>query len=348
MADKTGYSPTFYPSSGDLASAQRVSIRGGDLVSNIVIALAQTRLSRVTGTVVDATGKPANGGTVMVMPRAGIGPPSATGFVRPDGSFAISSLAPGDYMLRAITGSGPGGAVSAPAMSTASISVSGTDLSNVILQPQAPVTIAGRFTGDATSLARIQPAATRIMVAPFGGAMIMPGPLPPARPVRDDLSFELSAYPGTVVVRPITLSGVVIRSVRLNGRDVTKGFGIEAGAPITDLDVEVTSSTSRLVVTTMTTRDEAVVDRDIIVFPQDQSQWGSQMPGHGSVGRTDAQGRYQTPQLLAGAYYVAAVDPPEPGQGNDPEYLESLRARAQRITLGEKETANVQLRTADR
>ena len=72
------------------------------------------------------------------------------------------------------------------------------------------------------------------------------------------------------------------------------------------------------------------------------------MPGHGSIGRTDAQGRYQTPQLLAGAYYVAAVNPLDPGQGNDPEYLELVRARAQSITLGEGETANVQLRTADR
>ena len=348
VADRTGYSLTFYPSSGDLASAQRVRIRGGDVVSNIVIALTQTRLARVSGTVVDATGKPATGGTIVVTPRAGIGPPSATGFIRLDGSFTIGSLAPADYILRAISGSGPGGAVSGTSMSTASISVSGADLSNVVLQPQAPVAIAGRFTGDAASLARIQPAATRIMVVPFGGAMVMSGPLPPARPVRDDLSFELSAYPGTVVVRPITLSGVVVRSVRLNGRDVTKGFEIEAGAPITDLDVEVTSSTARLSVSTMNARDEGVADRDIIVFPQDQSQWDSQMPGHGSVGRTDAQGRYQTPQLLAGPYYVATTDPPEPGQGNDPEYLESLRARAQRITLGEGETATLSFRVTDR
>ena len=352
VSDRTGYAQTFYPSAADLASAQRISVRSGDTVSNIVIALAQTRLARVSGTVFDASGKPANGGTVMATLRSGFGPPSATGFVRPDGSFMLGSLAPGEYILRTLPGSSSGGmfvtSSTQMAMAMASVSVNGADLTNVMLQPQAPVSVAGRLTGDPASLARLQSPA-RIDLAPFGGSMPFAGPMSPPRLVRDDLSFELSAYPGMVVVRPMVLSGLVIRAVRLHGRDVTKGFEIEAGAaPIADLEVELTSPAARLAVTVMNARNEAVVDRDVIVFPQDESQWGSQLPGHGSVGRTDQEGRYQTPQLISGAYYVAATDPLEPGQSGDPEFLESIRNRAQRVVLGDGETATLSFRLTDR
>jgi hypothetical protein len=52
--------------------------------------------------------------------------------------------------------------------------------------------------------------------------------------------------------------------------------------------------------------------------------------------------------LLPGAYYVVTSDALEPGDSNDPEILASLRARAQRVTLGEGETATVQLRSSER
>jgi hypothetical protein len=73
----------------------------------------------------------------------------------------------------------------------------------------------------------------------------------------------------------------------LNGRDVTRGFDIEPGNPITDLEVEVTASTARLEVAVSNARGEARSDQDVVVFPQDESEWGTQMPGHASAGRTD-------------------------------------------------------------
>jgi hypothetical protein len=162
--------------------------------------------------------------------------------------------------------------------------------------------------------------------------------------VRDDLSFEIFAYPGTLTIRPMALAGLAIRSVRLNGRDVTRAFELEAGVPVTDLEVEVTATTARLTIATVNGREEPVGEREVIVFPQDETRWGFQMPGHGSSGLTDQQGRYQSPPLLAGAYYVAVIDTPEPGQNNDPEFLEALRPRAQRVDVREGETAEVKVR----
>ncbi|HUR34644.1 MAG TPA: carboxypeptidase-like regulatory domain-containing protein [Vicinamibacterales bacterium] len=343
-SDRTGYGLTYYPSAPDPASAQRVVVRGGDAVSNIVIALAPARVSRVSGVVADADGRLARGGAVMAMPREAIGPPSATTPVRQDGTFVFTALPPGDYTLRSMP-AGPG--AGAMAFATATISVNGSDLSNVVLQPQSQVTISGRLTGDPAVLARIRPATTRIVATP-AGPMMFNGPSGAPTALRDDLSFDLPAFPGQVMLRATGLTDVAIRAVRLNGRDVTRGVEVPQGAPVSDLELEVAPATAHIVVVATTARDEAVPDRDIVIFPQDESQWGLLMPGHGGTGRTDEQGQYQSVPLLAGAYYVADTDPLEPGEANDPEVLAALRARARRVAVGEGETANVRFRTDGR
>ena len=347
-ADRSGYAPTYYPSSADVASAQRVTVRAGDTVSNIVVTLAPTRMARVSGTVFDGQGQPAKGGAVMPMPSGGMTMPMSPGMVRPDGTFTINNLAPGEYVLRSVPTGGVTGPAAFASIAMATISVNGSDLSNVVLQPQTPIVIKGRLTGAATTLAKVKPASTRLMAAPYGPPMMMVGPTGPPQPLHDDLSFELTVYPGEYTIRPMTLPDMVVRAVHLDGRDVTKSFHVDAGTALNDVEVEVTSSTARLVVTAANARNEGVGSRDVVIFPQDETQWGLQIAGHGSTGRTDDQGRYQTPPLLPGAYYVALPEVMEAGQASDPEFLESLRTKAQRITVGDGATANVQLRVSDR
>jgi hypothetical protein len=45
--------------------------------------------------------------------------------------------------------------------------------------------------------------------------MMMPGRCLRRPALRDDLSFELIAYPGTFALRALSLPGVLVRSVRL-------------------------------------------------------------------------------------------------------------------------------------
>jgi uncharacterized GH25 family protein len=349
--DRSGYGPTYYPSAVDIASAQRVTVRGGDMVSNIVITLSPTRMARVSGFVLDAQGQPVKNGTVMVTPAGngsiGVGMRTAPGMVRPDGSFTINSVPPGSYMVQSAPNGMGMGPMFKPAV--ASITVDGSDLSNVIVQPVTPVTVVGRLSGDPATLAQVKPGTARLMAAPSGNSpTFMFGPGAPPQPLRDDLSFELSLSPGGYVIRPSPLPGLIIRAVRLDGRDVTSGFEVAAGATMNALEVEVTATTAKVIVTATNARGEAAPDRSVIVFPQDETEWVSQMPGHQSSGRTDENGTYQTPALLPGRYFVAVVEAIEPGESGDPEFLGSLRTQSQRITLGDGETANVQSRISER
>ncbi len=348
-ADRVGYGQTWYPSATDLGSAQRVMVTAGETVSGVVIALSPARTARISGTVIGADGAPLRGGSVML---AGATAPvffGLSGMIRPDGSFTVSNVAPGEYTLRATGGGGPGAPGQMPSLSTADVLVNGTDVDGVIVQPLLPTTISGRLVGDPAVLAKIDPSRVRLMAA-RSGPQFVPGPPQPPQPLAADFSFSITAAPGPVIIRPVALPGLIIRSVRLEGRDVTRGFVVPAGAPVADLEVEVTMSTARLVISASNERGDAAPDHEVIVFSQDENQWGAQIPGHGATGRMNEKGTFETEPLLPGAYYVVLADDIqlELGDANDPEILASLRARAQRVTLGAGETAAVQLRASER
>src|SRR4051794_19124789 len=110
--DRSGYAPTYYPNGASIADAQRISIGVGQVIGDISFALSPTRLARVAGTAVDSDGKPLAGSTIIMMQISGAMMMStAGGQIRPDGSFSIANVAPGDYIMQAISntsGSGPG------------------------------------------------------------------------------------------------------------------------------------------------------------------------------------------------------------------------------------------------
>ena len=350
-ADRIGYGQTWYPSATDLGSAQRVMVTAGDTVSGIVVALSPSRTARVSGTVLGADGLPIRGGSVMV---AGATSPTffgLNGMVRPDGSFTVNVVAPGEYTLRATAGGmgAPGQPGQMPTFSMADVTVNGADVDGVVLQPMVPTAISGRLVGDPVVLAKIDPARVQVTAQRFG-PQALPGPPQPPQSLGADFTFSIAAAPGSIVVRPVGLPGLIVRSVTLAGRDVTRGLDVPAGAPVADLEVEVTMSTARLVISTTNERGEPAQDHDVVIFSQDEREWGAQVPGHGATGRTTDKGTWETQPLLPGSYYVSLADDLqlELGDANDPEILAALRARAQRVTLGDGETATVQLRANER
>src|SRR4051812_34735071 len=137
-ADRSGYAPTFYPGTGNVASAQRLTIVPGQTIPAINLTLLPIQTSRVTGIALDADGKPMSNGMVNVMERtsaAMMG--NAVAPLRPDGKFTLN-LTPGDYTLRVF---GPGTTDGA----FTDLVVTGGDIDGVQLQASKPSIIRGRF-----------------------------------------------------------------------------------------------------------------------------------------------------------------------------------------------------------
>ncbi len=107
--DRGGFAPTYYPGTPTVADAQQVPVRAGtEVTANF--ALLPARTLTIGGTAVDSEGKPIVNGFIMVQ-EGPAGTPdmftmSAGAMTRPDGTFTVANLTPGEYVLHVNTETG--------------------------------------------------------------------------------------------------------------------------------------------------------------------------------------------------------------------------------------------------
>ena len=99
-----GYPGTYYPGVADLGQAQSVTVSLGQELSSVAFPLVPARLARVSGTVMSSEGRPLAGaivalraigsGGVAARPNLGAG-----NQVQADGTFRLTNVAPGEYVL---------------------------------------------------------------------------------------------------------------------------------------------------------------------------------------------------------------------------------------------------------
>jgi len=86
-------------------------------------------------------------------------------------------------------------------------------------------------------------------------------------------------------------------------------------------------------------------DATVIVFSDDPARWGFGTR-YVRTARPNQDGRYTLRGMPPHDYLIVVVKELEPGQFQDPEFLESMRPQAQRISLGESETRVQDLKIA--
>ena len=348
--DRSGYAPTYYPGTPNAGEAQLVSVAIGETKNDLTVALVAVKTGRITGTALDGEGKPLRGGNVMVtQTMRGAGDMammfmSAAGSpIKPDGSFAVSGVAPGEYQLRAMSvGGGPGTAEA----SVATVTVSGgDDINGVVLLPQRPATALGRITvtpPDPTG--KLTPSDVRLMATPVvpSGPMFMGGGAPPT--VRADWSFEMQVTPGVMNIRAnVPMPGWSIKSVRHNGTDVTdSGIDFGSGGTVEGIEIEMTNLVQEVSGRVTNDKGQDVKDYSVLFFPQDRGRW--EIMRYFAVGRPDQEGRYSVRGLPPGEYLAAALEYLDPSERANPELLERLRIGASPIEIREGDARALDLR----
>jgi hypothetical protein len=345
--DRSGYAPTYYPGTPNVAEAQRITVPLGGAVNDMNMALVQTRTARISGTALDASGKPLSGGFLMVMQRNGPMVMSSGGTqVRPDGTFTVSNVAPGDYTLMAQMPGMPGENDSA----TALVSVNGDDVTGVQLMATRMVMATGRLMVNAEDAKSLQPSSIRLAATPVNPdmMMMMGGG---AGKVNDDFTFELRVRPGLQLIRlnPVSLGGAtwMTRAVRYNGVDVTDtGLEFRPNEDISGIEIELTTHPGEVSGLVTGARGEPSKDYTVVVFAQDPQRWGFQSR-YIATGRPDQDGRFKIRNLPAGSYHAVALEYVEPGESGDPEFLERIRDRAMSFSVneGEAKTLDLKLQT---
>jgi hypothetical protein len=283
-------------------------------------------------------------GTVMAWSKAGFDfTTSSIGPIRPDGTFTVNGLAPGEYTIR----TNSMGIDSEVAV--ARITVTGDDLTGLHLVGAPPSIASGRIVFD--------PVAAASLPMP----MLRPRPLEPdalvigisSTRIGDDGTFELKSRPGRMRIDIVTdgmyeTSGWAIRAVWLNGVDVTdSGVEFSPNENLSGLEVELTTRLTTISGLVTNARGEAVTEYSAIAFSQDREQWTGTTRHQGS-GRPDQDGRFKITGLPPGDYYIVALDKVEPDQSSDPEFLETVRSNATAVSIheGDIRTVDLKLNTA--
>jgi Carboxypeptidase regulatory-like domain len=339
----TGYAPTYYPGTPSLAEAQRVTVNVGEELQ-LELQLVPTRVSKITGTVTDSTGRAVNSGFVMLQPGEQMTMPGSAGGapIRPDGTFTVSSVVPGSYHIVAQVGSvGP---MEAREMASLAITVAGQDLDNVRLVTSMGATIQGRITYDGEGAPGANTAPTRLICAPvdFDRPMMMGASSGTA---DSQGQFELKGIHLPCVIRAMAPSpGWILKSVLHDGQDITdRPVSVSADKNLSGVEVVLTNRQTTLSGGVLDGQGRPLKEYVVVVFADDREKWGMQSR-HLRTARADQEGQFKVMGLPPGQYLVVAVDTFEQGVEQDPEFLDRMRPLAVRTRLTEDSPQTIALK----
>jgi protocatechuate 3,4-dioxygenase beta subunit len=337
-----GYAPSYYPGTPNVAEAQRVTVKGGQELTGINFALTATRLARIRGRVTSSSGEPSAG--VMVMMTAS-DPTNATAFMmsanaqtRGDGTFQLAGVAPGTYTIT----TRPMGNPMAGEAGHLRLTVGGEDIDNVLITMSAGAIARGVVRTDDGSPLPVRAQLIRVMAIPADPMMEpMMGGMPPT--VNEDGSFEMSGLFNRRLIRAAFAEPNMdwaLKAVYLRDQDVSDTpIEFVPGQNIDGLEIVFTRKITEVTGLVRDDKGQPILDSTVVIFPSDSSRWSFQSR-YVRTARVDQEGRFKLRNLPPhDEYRIVAVRDLEEGRWSDPEFLESVRDAAARVSLGEAQTA---------
>jgi Carboxypeptidase regulatory-like domain len=339
--DVPGYAVTLAPGTTSASEAQKVSVAEGQTVEEVNVALIPAKLARISGSASKSNGEPMSGGFVNVTPRDHSFVNGYGGQLRPDGTFVVQSVPPGDYNLTAQAPPAPG--ATRPEVASATVSVAGGDVNGVQLVVVPPVTASGTVILDPAAASTVKPSSIRISINALDPQQNMSVSTNMA--VKDDFTFELSVMPGASSLNLVgSPTGVALKAVRVGGVDVTdSGFDVKAGENIRGIEIELTSQPTTVSGVVNDAGGNPAAASRVLIFPRDDRKWDG-LSRYTRFSSTDADGKFKVSGLPPGDYYAVAGSDVTPDAAGDPDALEKLRTRAQSFSLNEGETKVLDLK----
>ncbi len=347
--ETSGYAATYYPGTPNIAEAARVTLAVSQENTNVSFGLIATRLVRVSGMVMSSDGAPAPGATVMLVPGGTAGGRGVVmqqggngGRTDRTGAFEMGNIAPGRYQVQARSGGrGPGGEGELARMD---LVVGADDVTGLTLVTTPGAVVSGTVVSDTGEPFDFRPQQLQVAARAFN--LDVPGiGGGGAGRVGDDWSFELRNLTDTRLFRVNAPQAWVLKSVGLNGQDITDTpVEFPPGQSVTGVQVVLTKKVSALSGVVSDAGGKPLLDATVVVFPADEKLWAFQSRFI-KAARPDQAGTYRMTGLPPSEdYLVVALQGLEDGQAGDPDFLATVKDLATEFTLAEGETKAVDVK----
>jgi protocatechuate 3,4-dioxygenase beta subunit len=341
---------TYAPNATELSGASVIELGPGDRHLDVTIVLARGHLASISGIVLLADGSPAVGASINLR-GAQQNLDEVLNFALHRGSttdasgrFHVDNVMPGRFVVEAWSNS------SRHPVGDALVELAGTDIEGVVLQ-QTSVTLRGRFvTEDGTPVA----ARSHFPTSEGPGALCMLEfiggfeRLDSCTPTSD--GFEIQAAPGRYWLQVGSNEGASVKQILQGGRDITDE-PLEVSPEVRSELITITLSRAKEgsitgAVTDTLGRPQAGVP--VVVFSTNPKRWWVPGARYAQRWTTNGKGVFTMERLASGEYFVATaldVDDWTFSQNGelDPDLLETLRAHATIVNVGEGETRTVSL-----
>jgi protocatechuate 3,4-dioxygenase beta subunit len=346
-----GFVPTYYPSNPNPTEAQRVRVKAAQEAAGTDVQLLTGKVTRISGTVTNAQGQPLAGESVNLGYE--IRGENFSSFFggqstksNRDGTFQFRNIAPGDYHVRVRTAGTADSPVEAANVVVSTIagdveglnvvtSGSGTISGRVVLEGDRPFpTPLTKLVVNALPVDRdttINGSISTIVTGPDNGRL------------QEDGSFALRGVVGSnrLSIGPLSENWTIQR-IEYNGHDYTT---LPLDPQGQTLDGALIVLTNRFPVVSGVLRDDKgnpATTGIAVLFPEDVSFWAEDLRNI-RVGRANDSGTFTMRAVRPGEYLAIAVPSIQNNTWNDPEFLETMRPYAKRLTVKEGETAQIDL-----
>lgn len=346
-----GYAATYYPGTPNATEAQRITVRVGRDATDVSFALTPTRLVTVSGRAVSSTGDPYVQAFISAMPADRYsGMTMSLGFgnamTRPDGTFQMSGMSPGTYNLSLRPNNMNGRPDANTEFANMRIVVGQDDLNNVLLVSSRGAIARGILVSDDGSELPVKPPQIMLSAQPIDPDNMSMSFSQPK--VNDDFTFEIPGLSEARLIRA-NIGGTgdwALKAVRYRDQDVTDTpIDFIPGRDVDGIEIVFTRKRTDLSGLVTNDRGETDTDATVLIFSTDRERWTA-MTRFVRTARPAQDGRYNLRGMPPHDYLIVAVRNVEMGQWQDPEFLESLRDQAIRVSLGDGETKVQDLKVA--
>ena len=346
-APATTYAPTFFPDADHVENALPVLIAAGQEQFDVDFKLLRSPTLTLSGRLVDQGGAPFTQANVALMPiggsssASGVGGPRAG--VAADGSFELSGLIPGEYLLAVMdrldstrwTGA------------TRTIDLRASE-SNVEILATRGARLLGHVVRDGGAEITFDASSIRVGVAQrMAGSRGTNMMFANGRGLTPDGTFSIEAPNGTSTIEVSDLpDGWMLKAVTLDGSYITDEIVDFTDGGTRRLDVVLTDRTSGVSGTVTDRSGKAISNAIVVVFPEDRTRWTATRLLRGVA--ADNSGRYGIDQLPPGAYRIVAVSTLPMNAWQDSEVLDRLWpiSTSLRVLEGDQRSVPVRMQPA--